>query len=372
MEKTVIAVIGCGDITRIYFPSLTRVLNNLVTLKGVCDLIPQRAKYAQDTYGIPVIYPTEDDVLADEAVSIVVNLTQPSEHARLNRKILESGKHLYTEKPLAMAREEGAKLLRLAEKKNLLIAGAPDTFLGAGLQTARRVLESGRIGKPLSAVAFMTCHGHESWHPDPEYYYKPGAGPMMDMGPYYLTALTHLLGPIDSVMGSVGRGFDQRTITNKTKYGQVIDVEVSTHVAGLINFKSGAIANMMMSFDVWKANLPHIEIYGTQGTLCVPDPDTFHGPVRVFCPGMESFEEIPLEGFSDNTRGMGVADLACAIRNGRTPRAHGRQLYHVLDAMEAFEDSCREGIEYRLRSTTEIPPMLPENMTAQEWAQVGD
>lgn len=369
MQQVVAAVIGCGNISGVYLKNMTSVFG-VLRVKGVCDLIAERAQNAAAQYGIAVIYADEDEVLRDDDVQIVINLTQPAEHARLNKKILEAGKHLYTEKPLAIGREEGAKLKALAHRKGLLAAGAPDTFLGGGLQTARRAVEEGRIGKPLSAVAFMACHGHESWHPDPEYYYQPGAGPMMDMGPYYLTALLQLMGPMESIAGATARGFDRRTIQSPGKRGKMIDVGVDTHVAGVINFHSGAIASIMMSFDIWKAQLPHIEIYGTEGTLSVPDPDRFAGPVKIYRPGMEGFEDIPVEGFTENTRGIGVADLAYAIVNRRTPRAGIQQVYHVLDALHAFEDSCREGLVYRLRSTAQLPPLLPGD--AKAWAKQGD
>ncbi|MDD4797812.1 MAG: gfo/Idh/MocA family oxidoreductase, partial [Eubacteriales bacterium] len=201
-------------------------------------------------------------------------------------------------------------------------------------------------------------------------YYQPGAGPMMDMGPYYLTALLHLMGPIESIAGATSRGFTQRSVQRPGQQERTIDVDVSTHVAGVVNFHSGAVASIMMSFDVWRAQLPHIEIYGTQGTLSVPDPDRSAGPVKIFTPGDAAFVDIPVDGFAQDSRGIGVADLAYAILNGRQPRAGIDQMYHVLDAMNAFEDSCREGLVYRLRSTAQVPPLLPQN--AHEWAQNGD
>lgn len=371
MERVNVAILGCGNISPRYLRSLCRVFS-MVRVCGVCDIIPERAQRAAQEYGIETIYADEDQLMADPQVDIVVNLTQPAQHTRLNKKIVGCGKHLYTEKPLAMTREDGQDILLLAKKRGVQVAGAPDTFLGAGLQTARRVLEEGRIGRALSATAFMTCHGHEHWHPDPDYYYQPGAGPMMDMGPYYLTALVHLLGPIESIAGASSTGFPKRTVTSPGREGEVIDVNVSTHVSGVINFHSGAIGLVMMSFDIWHAQLPFIEIYGTEGTLSVPDPDRFDGPVKIFRPGMEGYEEVPLEGFAEDTRGAGVADLACSVRNNRPARAGGEQLYHVLDAMRAFEDSHREGMVYRLRSTASVPPMLPAGMTAEEWAKAGD
>ncbi len=273
---------------------------------------------------------------------------------------MESGKHVYVEKPLATSRAEARKVLEKAKEKNLLIGCAPDTFLGGGLQTCRKIIDDGLIGKPIAAVAFMANHGHESWHPDPEFYYKRGGGPLLDMGPYYLTALVNLIGPIKKVSALSRIFFPQRTITSKAKYGTTIKVETPTHLAGTIDFSSGAIGTIIMSFDVWKDNLPPIEIYGTKGSLCVTDPNGFGGSVRLFKAGNEDWTDIPLYyGYSENVRGIGVADMAYAIRYNRAHRANGNMAYHVLDVMLALEESSLLGKNREVESSCEKPKALP-------------
>jgi predicted dehydrogenase len=217
-------------------------------------------------------------------------------------------------------------------------------------------VDDGWIGTPVAATAFMTCHGHESWHPSPEFYYQKGGGPMLDMGPYYLTALVSLLGPVKRATGSARITFPQRTITSEPKYGKIIDVEVPTHVAGVLDFESGAIATVITSFDIWDANLPRIEIYGSEGSLMVPDPNTFGGPVLYRMHGQKEWKEIPLLfGYSENSRGVGVADMARALVSGGKNRASGDLAYHVLDIMQGIHEASRDGRHYELSSTCDIP-----------------
>lgn len=359
MKKVKVGVVGCGNISGIYLQNMTKVFD-ILEVKAVVDLIKPRAQLAAETYGIPVIYDTDEEMYADKEIEIILNITQPPDHADICLAALEAGKNVYVEKPLAVTREDGLKIKQLAQKKGLLAGGAPDTFMGGGIQTCRKLIEDGWIGEPVACTAFMTCRGHESWHPDPEFYYKVGAGPMFDMGPYYVTALINLMGPVESVAGSTRITFPTRTITSEKKYGNVIDVEVPTHVAGLMNFKSGAIGTIITSFDVWAAELPRIEIYGSLGTLSVPDPNTFGGPVRFYKPGQKEWQEIPvLHGYAENSRGLGVADMAMALRTGRKHRANVDLTYHVLDTMHAFHDACREGLVYRLSSTCEKPAPMP-------------
>ena len=359
MEKVRIGIVGCGCISDIYLTNLTRVFEN-VEVVGVCDLIRERAENACKEYGVTKIYDDVDALLADPAVEIMLNITQPPNHGWLNLKALEAGKNIYVEKPLALNREDGLKIKKLAEKKNLLAGGAPDTFLGSGIQTCRKLIEDGWIGRPVGATAFMMCHGHESWHPDPEFYYEAGGGPMFDMGPYYLTALVNLLGPVASVSGSAAVSFPTRTITSEKKYGKVVNVEVPTYVAGLLNFQNGAIGTIITSFDVWAAELPRIEIYGSEGTLSVPDPNTFEGPIRFRKAGSQEWAEIPLlYEYSQNSRGLGLADMAMALRTGRKHRANISLTCHVLDIMQGIHDASREGITYRLETSCEKPTVMP-------------
>ena len=357
-ETVGIGIVGCGNISGIYLKNCQRVFENL-EVRACADLLPERAEKQAREFGVPRACSVEE-LLAEPDIQIVVNLTIPKAHAEVALAAVAAGKSVHNEKPLTVTREDGRKLLSLASEKGVRVGAAPDTFLGAGLQTCRKLIDDGWIGEPVAAVAFMTCHGHESWHPDPEFYYKPGGGPMFDMGPYYLTALVSLLGPIRRVTGSARITFPRRSITSKPKFGQVIDVEVPTHVAGVMDFADGAVGTIVTSFDVWSANLPWIEIYGSEGSLCVPDPNGFGGPVRVRRAGAEQWSEVPLtHGYAANSRGIGVADMACALRSGRDHRANGELAYHVLDVMHAFHEASEQGRHVQVQSTCRRPAPLP-------------
>jgi predicted dehydrogenase len=227
-----VAMIGAGSISGIYLSNIKDVFKE-VNLIGVCDLVRQRAESAQAEYGIPKLYETMHDAFADPEVHVVLNLTRPYEHFEVSKAALLAGKHVYHEKPLAADMEEGAELVRLAKEKGLLMGGAPDTYLGAGIQTCRKLIDDGAIGQPIGAAAFMICRGHETWHPDPEFYYKRGGGPMMDMGPYYITALINMLGGVSGITAAAKKSFDKRLITSQPHCGTVVDVEVDTYLTGI-------------------------------------------------------------------------------------------------------------------------------------------
>ncbi|MDR1030474.1 MAG: Gfo/Idh/MocA family oxidoreductase, partial [Treponema sp.] len=267
------------------------------------------------------------------------------------------------EKPLCVSREEALTLLSSAQEQQVRVGCAPDTFLGAGIQTCRKLIDEGWIGRPLSAVAFMMHHGHEHWHPNPGFYYKPGAGPLFDMGPYYLTALVNLLGPITRVSGSAQQGFKTRTITSEPLNGQLITVEVPTHIAGVLDFACGAVGTIITSFDVYAHSLPYLEIYGTEGSLKVPDPNTFGGPVLVRRGNAEEWSEIPLlKDFPENSRGLGVTDMAEAIVEGRPHRASGELAYHVLEVMHGLQDASASGRYYQVQRLCSQPEPMTEHV----------
>lgn len=363
MKQTKVAIIGLGDISGIYLKNITRVFKNL-ELYGVCTHRVEKAREIAAEYGAKKVYETMENAFCDPEVEIIVNLTRPNEHLEVTVKALEAGKHVYTEKPLGATLEEGEKILKLAAGKGLFVAGAPDTFLGAGLQTCRKLIDDGFIGTPIGASAFMTCRGHERWHPNPEFYYKHGGGPLMDIGPYYLTALVSLLGQIKTVSGMTKMTFPKRVIKSQPKYGQVIDVEVPTYQTGLMQFESGAIGSIFVTFDVYASETPRIEIYGSEGTLSVPDPNTFGGPVRLFRPGSGEFMEIPLvKSYAENSRGIGIADMANAIQGSRKPRAGIDLMYHVLEVIDAFEKSSREKRHVDIVSKIERPTPLEYSET---------
>ena len=362
MKKVKIGVIGCGNISSIYFKN--GKLLEILDIAACSDLYIEKAKAKADEFGIKKAC-SVDELLSDPEIQIVLNLTIPKAHADVSLAVLESGKNVYSEKPLAITREDGQKILNLAKTKGLLVGCAPDTFMGGGIQTCRKLIDDGWIGEPIGATAFMTCHGHESWHPDPEFYYKLGGGPMLDMGPYYLTALVNLIGPIKRVTGSARITFPERTITSAQKYGTKIIVDTPTHIAGVIDFENGAIGTIITSFDVWAAQLPRIEIYGTEGSLSVPDPNTFGGPVYVKRKGASQWNEVPFtHGFCENSRAIGLADMAYALLSGRQHRANGDMAYHVLDIMHGFLDSSKSGKHYLVPSTCKRPTPLPMGLAA--------
>lgn len=360
MEKVKIGVLGTGAISGIYFQNLTELFQEVEVI-AVCDLFKEKAQEASQKYHIPKVYDTMEELFADKEVEIVLNLTRPGEHYCTTKAALLAGKHVYSEKPLAATYGEGLELAELARRQGLLLGGAPDTFLGAGIQTCRRLIDDGMIGDVIGAQARMVCHGHESWHPAPEFYYQCGGGPMMDMGPYYLTALVNLVGRVKNISGMTRCSFPQRTITSQPKKGTVIDVEVPTHIAGLLQFENGAIGTVLTTFDVYYDRQACLEIYGTKGTLEVPDPNCFGGPIRLLRPQDGSFKEMPLlYDYRENSRGLGVADMAKALRTGRSVRADVQQTLHVLEILTTFEKSSQEGRTLDLASPYERRAAMPD------------
>lgn len=352
-----IGIIGCGNISPIYLQAGKRF--EILEVAACADIEMARAKARAAEFAIPKACSVEE-LLADPEIDIVVNLTIPKAHGPVGLSVLEAGKSVYNEKPLTALREEAQQLLTTARIKGLRVGGAPDTFLGGAIQTCRKLIDDGVIGEPVAATAFMMGHGHESWHPDPAFYYQIGGGPMFDMGPYYLTALVNLLGPVRRVTGSARISFPERTITSQPKYGTKIAVKTPTHIAGVLDFANGAIGTIITSFDVWAHHAPIIEIYGSEGTLSVPDPNGFGGIVRVRKAGEKEWTDMPLtHGYTQNSRGLGVADMAYALRSGRPHRANGELAYHVLDIMHAIHDASREGRHVELVSTCERPAALP-------------
>jgi predicted dehydrogenase len=358
-----VGVIGCGNISDTYFQA-GRVFS-AIDIVACADIDAARAERQAAAYGIEAR--TVEALLADVSIPVVLNLTVPKAHASVAKNAIVAGKSVYNEKPLALSRTDGRRMLVAAQERSVRIGGAPDTFLGGGLQTCRTLIDDGAIGRPVGATAFMMNHGHESWHPAPEFYYQPGGGPMFDMGPYYLTALVALLGPVRRVTGATQISFPERTITSQPRYGAMITVEVPTYVTAILEFAADAVGTITTTFDVWVAELPRIEIYGTDGTLSVPDPNGFGGPVRLWQTGDRQWREVPLtHGYTGNMRGLGVADMAVALRTGRPHRASGALAFHVLDIMEAIHDAARDGKHIRLESTCDRPAPLPPGLVEGE------
>ena len=354
--KVKVGIIGCGNISGAYLRG-HKAFSNL-EIVAVADLDVARAEAKAEEFGVPKAYDVQS-LLNDAEIEIVINLTIPRAHGPVALQALGAGKSVYNEKPLALSRGEGQHLLEVAAEKNLLVGGAPDTFFGGAFQTARGLIDAGEIGEPVGAFAAMMSRGHETWHPDPDFYYQPGGGPMFDMGPYYLTALINLLGPVRRVTGSTRVTFPERTITSQPKHGTVITVNVPTHVVGIMDFAGGAVGTIITTFDVWAANLPHLEIYGTEGSLSLPDPNGFNGPVRLKRGGESEWQDVPhTHTYYDPGRSIGVADMAHALRTGQPHRANGEMAYHVLDLMHAFHDASATGHHIEMQSTCKRPEPL--------------
>ena len=354
-EPLRVAVVGCGFISDIYFQNLLTFAS--VRVVACADLDSQRAQAAASTYGVALVL-TPEQVYAHPDIDLILNLTVPAAHAQVSLAALKGGKHVYNEKPLALALTDAQEMTRLAAENKLRIGCAPDTVLGAGLQTCRALIDSGVIGEPIAATAFMANHGHESWHPQPDFYYQPGAGPLFDMGPYYLTALVHLIGPVVRVSAMARASFAQRTIVSQPRSGQMITVNTPTHLAGQLAFENGAIGTLITSFDIWGSHLPLLEIHGTHGSLSLPDPNTFGGPVRLRR-GDQDWEDVPVtRPYAENARGLGVAQLAQALAEGRPHLASGEMALHVLEVMHAILSAAGQGREVQVHSRPPRPDPL--------------
>lgn len=356
--KVRVGIIGCGNISQAYFNGAR--LFEILDVVACADLNPAAASAKAGENGCAA--QTVDELLANPDVDLIINLTIPSVHAEVSLAALNAGKHVHCEKPLAVNLDDAGRVLDLAKAKGLLVGCAPDTFLGAGLQTARKMVDDGWIGDVLSGTAFLMSRGPESWHPNPAFFYEAGGGPMFDMGPYYMTALVHLLGPVKEVTGVTTRGFEERIATCKEQFGKLLPVSVPTHTSGTLVFHSGAVISVTISFDVHRHGHSPIELYGSQGSLKVPDPNTFGGPLEVWTPNSGEWREQALSHpYSENSRSIGAADMAYAIRSGgnRAQRSSGALAYHVLEIMHAFEKASHLKKHVEIKSRPPQPAPLP-------------
>ncbi len=352
-----IGIIGCGAISNAYFNACKRF--PLLKLVACADLDLERAKAKAVEHGVgkPCL---PDQLLADPEIQIVVNLTIPRAHAEIDLKALNAGKHVFSEKPFALTRAEGEAVVKLAKQKGLRVGCAPDTVMGCGVQSCRKYLDDGLIGTVVGGSAFMLCGGHEGWHPSPEFYYDLGGGPMFDMGPYYLHALITLLGPVKRVSGATRTTWKERTITSEPKKGSVMKVAIPTHIVSVLEFASGAVITLTTSFDVRGGHtMPNIELYGTEGTMQVPDPNGTGGPIMISRRNLHGLVEYGrTHPYREGSRGVGVADMAQAITTGRKHRANEEIAMHALDIMQAVHEASDTGKAIILTSTCERPAAM--------------
>jgi len=337
-------------------------------IKSCADINEEASRKKAEQFGVSSV--SVKELLADPEIELVLNLTIPRVHAEVNTQILEAGKHAYCEKPFARSREEGMKVMELAREKNLQVGCAPDTFLGAGQQTARALIDQGAIGRPIAGSFFMLSGGVDFWHTNPGFYYQPGGGPLLDMGPYYHTTLVNLLGPVKSVTAGRSRARN----TRETLHAGTIPVEVDTHYSGILEFGDGVLVTSIFSFDApGSGDLPCIEIYGSEGTLSVPNPNNFDGDNRIRIGRKSAGKpfpewEIHTRQFTHaGHRGIGAIDLVTALRNGKSPRASGQLAGHVLDVMLAYDDSAQSASLARIESSCERPAPVSENMPPRTW-----
>jgi predicted dehydrogenase len=388
MKRFNVGVLGIGDISDVYINNLKKY--DIVRVVACAGRDLEKARKKADGHHIEKAYATAKELIEDPEIDIILNLTVPAVHAEFTIEALQAGKHVHTEKPLAATIEDGKKILELAKEKGLYIGCAPDTFLGGRLQTCRKLIDEGTIGEVIAASAFVAYHGPESFHPNPDFVYKLGGGPLFDIGPYYMTALLSLLGPIESCSAMAKRTFDKRIIESAPRKGDTIEVGVDTHITANLQFANGAIATLITSFDVWESELPRFEIYGTKGTICINDidpldgPNLFGGPVLLktlenyrwrSMPRQQSlseWEEVPVihpfneTSHQENSRGIGLIDMAYAIRDESEERASGQMAFHSLEVMEGLLKSAKEGRFYHLKSTFNRPDPLPIDFPKSE------
>jgi predicted dehydrogenase len=363
-EPLRVGVVGVGSISAQYFASFPSLPG--LALVAVADLDRDRAATVAAEQGVAAM--TVDELLSSPLVDVVLNLTIPAAHVDIDERALAAGKHVYGEKPLALAPEDATGMLALADRMGLRVGSAPDTVLGTGVQTARALLDSGAIGDAVGASAFWSAPGHERWHPAPHFYYQPGGGPLFDMGPYYLTALVTLLGPVVSVSGATSRSARPREVETGPNAGTPIPVDVDTHVSALLLHRSGVTSAVTTSFELWATRAPLLEVHGTLGTIAVPDPNRFGDPVEIATRDDPEWMPVaPLAGYLDAGRGWGLADMARAIETGRPHRASGELAFHVLEIMDAIVRSGAAREVVAVASTVERPDPVPLGVAPELW-----
>ncbi|MBT4645752.1 MAG: Gfo/Idh/MocA family oxidoreductase, partial [Pelagibacteraceae bacterium] len=359
-----------------YFKNSKQFFNNF-EIDACADINEEASKSFAKKYNVRQL--SVEDILADKEIEFIINLTIPNVHYEVSKSILESKKHSYSEKPLSIEFDDGKKLNELAQENNVYVGCAPDTFLGAGIQTARKLLDNNAIGNVQLGSISMAVPGHEMWHPNPDFYYKYGGGPILDMGPYYFTALVSLLGSVVNVDSKIKSVYEKRVIGSGNRKGQEIKVDIPTSIISHLEFKSGALIDTFFSFDIWKHNKSHIELYGDKGSLSVPDPNMFGGELLKCASKGGEWESIPTTHMNlgkynieknhervnedptvANYRGIGVSEMIDSIKKGKKNRCSGELSLHVLDIMDSILESGKSRKKVNLRSECEKPEYFSE------------
>lgn len=359
-----VGIIGVGNISGQYLAQIPTLPG--LQLVAIADLDATRAAEVAAEHGARAL--SVDELLTDPEVDAVLVLTTPQSHAELSLRAVQAGKHVYLEKPLALATAEAAPVLAEAAARGVRVGCAPDTVLGTGIQTARALIDDGTIGTPLGAHVAWSAPGHELWHPNPAFYYQPGAGPLFDMGPYYLSSLLTFFGPVARVHGATSRSQRAREVATGPQAGTGIEVNVDTHVTALLEHASGVISTVTVSFEVWATQVPLFEVYGTQGSIAVTDPNTFTGTTKVATRANREFVDVPVAaGYADAGRGVGLADLARGVETDRPHRANGELAFHLLEVMEAILTAGAEHRVVEVESRCERPAPVPLGATPDTW-----
>jgi len=365
-----VGIIGCGNISETYF-ECQNLFNNF-NVVACADINIEAAKNSAENYNVKAF--SVDDILANDDIDVIINLTIPSAHKEIIMKSLNAGKHCFSEKPLAMNFNEGLEISELASSKNLYVGCAPDTFLGAAGQKARSLIEDKKIGDVALGTFNLMSHGMEHWHPNPDFFFKPGAGPVFDVGVYYITQLVNLIGPIKSISSLSGTATPERTITSEPRNGEKIKVETPTTLMGTLEFHNNAKIQFFCSWDVWKHKHSTIELYGLEGSMIVPDPNFFSGDILI-SHKEEDWQVINndkmllgIPNKTDNSgdkianyRGIGLSDMIDAISHQRQSRCSLDLAVHVLEAMEGIIKSSDERVIYNMKTKPNQPDFLDDS-----------
>jgi predicted dehydrogenase len=372
-RKLGLGIIGCGNISTTYF-SLAPLFRG-IEVRACADIKVAAAEERAQAYGVRA--ETVDGLLRADDVDVVVNLTFPTVHYEVSRLAVDAGKHVYSEKPFVLDVEEGLDLKQRADEQGVRVGSAPDTFLGGAHQLARHLIDAGEVGKIVGGTCHVMSHGMEHWHPNPDFFYQPGAGPVLDVAPYYVANLIQLIGPVRRVVALAATPQKERTIANGPRHGEKVPVGTPTTICAVLEFEGGAVVTLNASWDVWSHGHAPMELYGEGGTVFVPDPNFFGGEVRLThgettvtdLPGWDHPFHAPNEsrasGKRANYRTAGLADMALAIVEGRPHRCSLEASLHAVEVLTGVLASAETGRSVSMRTGCERPPALgPEEARA--------